>query len=105
MVKFRCGHCSQKIGVPDESLGRMVKCPRCGEAVPARPEQTPQAATGEVPGAPAGLARQSSSRPTAPRPVHAMAGPPGTSFEREKSVETLRSKRPGSDAPTAVGRS
>src|SRR5690348_14084821 len=29
MVKFRCGHCKQKMGVPDEYAGRRVRCPRC----------------------------------------------------------------------------
>ena len=29
MIKFRCHHCSQKIGVPDHFAGRQVRCPTC----------------------------------------------------------------------------
>lgn len=31
MIKFRCGSCNQKLGVPDEYAGRRVKCTKCGE--------------------------------------------------------------------------
>lgn len=29
MIKFRCHHCSQKIGVPDNFAGKQVRCPTC----------------------------------------------------------------------------
>lgn len=29
MIKFRCGTCKQKIGVPEEFAGHKVKCPKC----------------------------------------------------------------------------
>ena len=29
MVRFRCGGCAQKIGVPDSYRGKRVKCPKC----------------------------------------------------------------------------
>ena len=32
MIKFRCGHCGRKLGVPDEYAGRRVRCTKCNEA-------------------------------------------------------------------------
>ena len=32
LIKFRCGHCSCKLGVPDEYAGRRVRCTECNEA-------------------------------------------------------------------------
>ena len=32
MIKFRCGHCGRKLGVPDEYAGRRVRCTQCNEA-------------------------------------------------------------------------
>lgn len=32
MLKFRCGRCRQKIGVPESYAGRRVRCPRCQQA-------------------------------------------------------------------------
>ncbi len=37
MIKFRCPHCDQKLGVPDEYAGRRVRCSRCEE-----PSKVPQ---------------------------------------------------------------
>ncbi len=37
MIKFRCEHCAQKIGVPDKLLGRHVKCPRCKQRLLVQP--------------------------------------------------------------------
>jgi len=31
ILKFRCTNCKKKIGVPNESVNKTVKCPRCGE--------------------------------------------------------------------------
>mgnify|MGYP000054365537 CR=1 FL=1 len=31
MIKYRCPHCSQKLGVPDEYAGHRVRCSKCGE--------------------------------------------------------------------------
>ena len=53
MIKFRCSHCSQKLGVPDEYAGRRVKCNKCGqpatvphpvvlEEVPPKPKPAPE---------------------------------------------------------------
>ncbi|MEM9416673.1 MAG: hypothetical protein AAGA29_14525 [Planctomycetota bacterium] len=33
MIKFRCKHCSHKIGVKDEHAGRRARCPKCKEPV------------------------------------------------------------------------
>ena len=33
MIKFRCKHCSNKIGVKDEHAGRKVRCPQCKEPI------------------------------------------------------------------------
>lgn len=40
MIKFYCRACSKRIGVPDEHVGRKVKCPKCGTA-----NSVPQAST------------------------------------------------------------
>ena len=44
MLKFRCGQCRQKIGVPAEYAGKRVRCPRCQQpsAVPFPGEIVPQ---------------------------------------------------------------
>ena len=39
MIKIRCSQCDKKVGVPDESAGKRVKCPQC-EAVNEIPLQT-----------------------------------------------------------------
>ena len=31
MIKFRCSHCQQKLGVPDEYAGRRVRCSKCNQ--------------------------------------------------------------------------
>lgn len=33
MIKFRCGACGQKLGVPDDYAGRLVKCTGCATPV------------------------------------------------------------------------
>src|SRR5688572_26702389 len=33
MIKFNCGQCGQKIGVPDAHAGKRGKCPNCGAVV------------------------------------------------------------------------
>lgn len=40
MIKFRCPHCKQKLGVPDEYASRRVRCSKCSEplTVPAQQE-------------------------------------------------------------------
>jgi len=44
MVKFRCGQCGQKIGVPEAYAGKRVRCPRCQQParVPHEAEADPQ---------------------------------------------------------------
>lgn len=32
MIKFRCPHCDQKLGVPDEYAGRRVRCSKCNQS-------------------------------------------------------------------------
>jgi len=50
MIKFRCAHCQQKLGVPDEYAGRRIRCSKCSQpnVVPssraaAEPAGEPQA--------------------------------------------------------------
>ena len=31
MIKFRCPHCQQKLGVPDEYAGRQIRCNKCSK--------------------------------------------------------------------------
>lgn len=33
MIRFRCGQCGQKIGVPEAHAGKRGKCPKCGAVV------------------------------------------------------------------------
>ena len=44
MLKFRCGQCGQKIGVPEAYAGKRVRCPRCQQParVPHEVEAEPQ---------------------------------------------------------------
>ncbi len=43
MIKFRCQHCQQKLGVPDEYAGRRVRCNKCSQpsTVPASVAKVP----------------------------------------------------------------
>ncbi|MEM7625999.1 MAG: hypothetical protein AAF333_10255 [Planctomycetota bacterium] len=45
MIKFRCGNCQKKIGVPEKYAGRAIKCPGCETrlSVPKPPEPEPEA--------------------------------------------------------------
>ena len=45
-IDFRCTHCSALLRVPDESVGKQAKCPKCQNVV------TITAATGPTPAAP-----------------------------------------------------
>jgi len=47
MIKFRCKHCSQKLGVDDKYAGRRVRCSKCKE-----PIRVPQPAAASVAGSP-----------------------------------------------------
>jgi DNA-directed RNA polymerase subunit RPC12/RpoP len=40
MLKFHCEHCSHKISVKDELVGRKVKCPKCNQPTTVRDEST-----------------------------------------------------------------
>lgn len=44
MIKFRCPHCDQKLGVPDEYANRRIRCSKCNEPsrvpAPAEPAST-----------------------------------------------------------------
>ncbi len=50
MIKFRCEHCKQKLGVPDEYAGRRVRCNKCSQpcTVP-QPQAAVDAAIAEQP--------------------------------------------------------
>ena len=83
MIHFKCGKCGKKLAAKDESVGKRVKCPACGQVL-----QAP--AAGEAPRAPAAKAApalaQAAPKPApppaaVPRPVPAAAslgvGPAG----------------------------
>lgn len=42
MIKFRCSSCDKKIGVPPEYAEKLIKCPRCKNAVRVPAENTEQ---------------------------------------------------------------
>ena len=55
MIKFYCGNCEKKIGVPYEYAGKKVRCPRCkeGVAVPQpEPDTHPEPAAMVIPADP-----------------------------------------------------
>jgi predicted Zn finger-like uncharacterized protein len=39
-----CPHCGQQVRIPDEMLGRLVRCPLCGQAFTAGGTQVPDTA-------------------------------------------------------------
>jgi len=39
-----CPHCGQQVRIPDAMLGRLVRCPLCGQAFTAGSNQIPDAA-------------------------------------------------------------
>ena len=47
-----CPECSEKFRVPDSLLGRKVKCPKCGKAVPTAPASEPVLTLAPTPIAP-----------------------------------------------------
>jgi hypothetical protein len=64
MLKFRCKECDQKIGVPDEWSGHIVRCPRCRNAIPV--PQTVEVVAQPVEGKP--KAAPKAVAPSSPRP-------------------------------------
>ncbi len=52
MIKFRCPHCDQKLGVPDEYANRRIRCNKCNEPSrvpsPAKPIPTDAISQQEV---------------------------------------------------------
>ncbi|MHC4386284.1 MAG: zinc ribbon domain-containing protein [Planctomycetota bacterium] len=59
MIKFRCPHCNQKMGVPDDYANRRIRCSKCNEPsrVPALANPVPADATSESPGQTATVSR------------------------------------------------
>src|SRR5262245_38761475 len=57
-INTDCPSCNRKLRVPDELLGKKVKCPTCGTVFPADESSTPE------PAAPA-----AAEEPLAPAPV------------------------------------
>jgi len=42
MIKFRCSHCQQKIGAPDDYAGKRVRCSKCRQPIRVpSPQQAP----------------------------------------------------------------
>ena len=75
MIHFKCGKCGKKLAAKDESAGKRVKCPACGQVL-----QAP--AAGEAPRAPAAKATPAPAQapakpapppPAAPRPAEQTA--------------------------------
>ncbi|MCF7955768.1 MAG: hypothetical protein K9M75_08205 [Phycisphaerae bacterium] len=48
MIKFRCKHCSQKLGVDDKYAGRRVRCSKCKEPIQVPQPSTPAAQSAPV---------------------------------------------------------
>lgn len=60
MIKFRCPHCNQKMGVPDDYANRRIRCSKCSEPsrVPAAQAPADAAATAKPQPAPASRSQQ-----------------------------------------------
>lgn len=113
MIKYRCPHCNQKLGVPDEYAGRRVRCSKCTESsvVPRKVIPVAKAVpnvSGDVPVAAVAKAAQtaklaplspvrsesaaqlSPSRPVQPAPVaEASLHEPETESQKSQSVTTM----------------
>jgi hypothetical protein len=66
-----CPTCSRKLRIPDELLGKKVKCPQCGNAFLARAPAAPAEEMGEeeAPAPPPKAAAAPARRPAAPPPA------------------------------------
>lgn len=99
MLKFRCRACEQKIGVPEEWAGKVVRCPRChgGVRVPRMidvPVVTTQPAA-KSPVAPSG--------PVAPKaPLTPMPPPPRPTAVAPSAQPPTTKPAPAAKVPTAV---
>jgi predicted Zn finger-like uncharacterized protein len=81
---IECPSCERKLRVPDEFVGRSVRCPSCGETFPA-------------PAAPAGAAAPTASGPTA-EPAPAAAPSPLLSVPLDLELGDPAAPRPAADA-------
>ncbi len=70
MIKFRCGHCRQKLGVPDEYAGRRVRCNKCSQPCTVPPPQAAADATTapKIPAEPAAPSMELNLRPPQAEP-------------------------------------
>ena len=57
MIKFHCPHCNRKLGVPDETAGRRVRCIGCQNpcTIPGQPSDAEAKAQAESPNAGTGV--------------------------------------------------
>jgi len=70
MIHFKCGKCGKKLAAKDESAGKRVKCPACGQIVPVpAAEEAPQGPAAKAASSPAQApAKPEPPPPAAPRP-------------------------------------
>ena len=110
MIKFRCGHCGQKLGVPDEFSGRRVRCTNCDEPsmVPASGGLEDSAVAMELDpleadDAGGGLRlREEESPPTVWSSLDMGLSADGEEAERAKTIS--RARRRGGAAKGSIGR-
>ena len=70
MIHFQCSKCGKKLAAKDESAGKRVKCPACGQVLQApAAEEAPRAPAAKAAPAPAlAPAKPEPPPPAAPRP-------------------------------------
>ncbi|MAE64746.1 MAG: hypothetical protein CMJ18_10810 [Phycisphaeraceae bacterium] len=92
MIKFRCNHCRQKIGVPEAYAGRRVKCNGCGGvlSVPAASDLSAETGGGSVVG---------EEMMSLLKGLGAGAAPPADAPAATPDTKTPGSKKPA-DRPT-----
>ena len=105
MLKFRCGHCNQKMGVPEEYAGKRVRCPRCKNAasVPlpsaSLPQVQPTAAGQEAANV---MERVEAASPPAPSPPQPAPKTPNTATQTEPAKQALEPQQePPAQVPTS----
>ena len=94
MIKFRCVHCEQKLGVPDEYAGRRVRCTKCS-----------QPSTVPVPVANVPIAEIAQPSEAAKKSVHSTASAQtGTTFPSETSSISQQPVHPSAGSYDVVKR-
>jgi hypothetical protein len=89
MIKFYCPNCNQKLGVPDEYVGRRIRCNKCNEAT--------------VVPKPVAEAKPSAAAASATEPISNRVAAPKTSAPAPRPVAPAPKPQPAPVAPRKPG--